>query len=336
MTSRERVRRCLEFAKPDRVPRDLWMLPAAAARYGEAFAAFCRRWPVDVAQCGVGRCRPRRAQGDPYQPGTATDDWGCVFVNLIPGVHGEVKEPILADWADLERILPPEELLTVDRDAVNAWCRGTEKFVFGSGWARLFERMQFLRGSENLLMDIAEESAEFFALRDLVHGFYRRQYEVWAQTEVDALVLMDDWGAQRSLLISPAQWRRLFKPCYAEYVRIAHDAGKKFFMHSDGYIFDIYEDLIDIGVDAINSQLFCMDIAEIGRRFGGRITFWGEIDRQHVLPHGTVAETRAAVRRVIDHLYRPEGGVMAQFSFEGDTQMANAEAVFETWATLGR
>ena len=95
---------------------------------------------------------------------------------------------------------------------------------------------------------------------------------------------------------------------------------------------DIYEDLIEIGVDAINSQLFCMDIEEIGRQFAGRITFWGEIDRQHVMHTGTVAEVHAAVQRVIAALYRPAGGVIAQFELGADP-LANADAVFQMWET---
>jgi uroporphyrinogen decarboxylase len=332
MTSRERVRRSLEFTRPDRVPRDLWLLPAARARYGAAsMDAFTTRWPTDFTQCSVGRPPARRAKGDPYQTGISTDEWGCVFENLIPGVHGEVKHPILDDWSKLPDVRPPEEFLQVDVEAVNAFCRQTDRFVFASGWARPFERMQFIRGTEALLLDIAEDSAEFHRLLDLVHGFFRAQYEQWAKTEVDALAMMDDWGSQSALLISPEHWRRLFKPLYAEYVAIAHGSGKKFFMHTDGHVQAILGDLIEIGVDALNSQLFCMDIPAIGRLCRGRIAFWGEIDRQYILPRGTPAEARDAVRRVRQHLCTPDGGAIAQFSFQGDTLMENADAVFQEW-----
>ena len=57
-------------------------------------------------------------------------------------------------------------------------------------------------------------------------------------------------------------------------------------MHSDGNITEIIPDLIEIGIDALNSQLFCMDIEELGKKFRGKITFWGEIDRQNILPNG--------------------------------------------------
>ncbi|MCC5831123.1 MAG: hypothetical protein JJU36_16910 [Phycisphaeraceae bacterium] len=335
MTSRQRVHATIDMTGPDRVPRDLWLLPAARLHYGdEAIDAFCHRWPLDITQCAAGRPSAQRPRGNPYEAGESIDDWGCVFENIIPGVHGEVKQPLLDDWSAMGGIQPPEELLEVDVDVVNAFCRASNQFVFASGWGRLFERMQFLRGSENLLMDIAEQSTEFFELLDLVDAFFLRQYQQWARTEVDALVLMDDWGGQQSLLIAPAVWRAIFKPRYAAYAAIAHESGKKFFMHSDGHISEIFEDLVEIGVDAINSQLFCMDIEEIGRRFAGRLCFWGEIDRQYILPEGSADEVRAAVKRVVDHLYRPEGGTIAQFSFEGDTRIENAQTAFEAWAEL--
>ena len=110
--------------------------------------------------------------------------------------------------------------------------------------------------------------------------------------------LMDDWGSNTSLLINPAQWRVVFKPIYAELCEIIRSAGKFVFFHSDGNIEAIYPDLIEIGVSALNSQLFCMDIERLGERYRGKITFWGEIDRQRILPYGTPEEVRAAVHRV--------------------------------------
>lgn len=336
MTSRERVRRCLEFERPDRVPRDLWCLPIARREHGaEAIDSFFRRWPRDLDSPGVPNpALAALTRGSPYEPGTFRDEWGCEFVNIQAGVIGEVKQPLLSDWAKLEELRPPEAALRIDVEAVNGACAKSGRFVLANCCPRPFERMQFLRGSENLYLDLAEEPDELEELLRRVHGFFCKELEVWSRTDVDGLMCMDDWGAQQRMLISPQQWRRRFKPLYAEYARIAHGAGKKLFMHSDGWIFDIYEDLIEAGVDAINSQLFCMDLEAIGRRFAGRIAFWGEIDRQRILPFGAPEEARAAVRRVARSLWRPEGGVIAQFEFGAGTRLANAEAVFETWDKL--
>ena len=337
MTGRERVRRCVEFDYPDRVPRDLWLLPVASIEHGDdAIEALQRRWPTDFDGPAVGSAvRSPLTRGDPYAPGTYQDDWGCEFVNIHPGVIGQVKRPLIDEWSKLEKVRAPVEALEVDVDAVNRACATKDRFVMGGCCPRPFERLQFLRGSEDLYLDLADPPAPLYDLLKLIHDFYCKEFEVWAGSHVDGLTFMDDWGSQEGLLISPNQWRCLFKPLYADYVRIAHDAGKKIFMHSDGHIFDIYEDLIEIGVDAVNSQLFCMDIEQIGRRFARRITFWGEMDRQQVLALGTSDDARAAVERVAVALHRPEGGVIAQFELGAGAKLENADAIFQVWKRLG-
>jgi hypothetical protein len=165
----------------------------------------------------------------------------------------------------------------------------------------------------------------------MVHTYFCEDVDAWAKTTVDAVALMDDWGSNTGLLIRPDMWREKFKPLYKEYCDIIHRAGKYVFFHSDGHIEAIYGDLIEIGVDALNSQLFCMDIERLGQRYGGRLTFWGEIDRQHVLPYGTPDDVRDAVRRVRRAVDRGTGGVIAQCEWGKDNSVRNIEAVFEAW-----
>jgi uroporphyrinogen decarboxylase len=336
MTSRERVRRSLERDQPDRVPRETWILPIAYHEHGERrVEEFVRRWPNDIGHPAVSSPKfLALQQGDPYEVGRYRDEWGCVFENAQRGVIGQVKRPLLDDWSKLDALRPPVEALDWDIEEVDRQCAASDKFMLAQCCPRPFERMQFLRGSQQLYLDIARNSAELHELMRIVHEFFCREVERWAQTAVDGITFMDDWGAQDRLLIAPARWRALFKPLYADYARIAHDRGKKLFMHSDGHIFDIYEELIEVGVDAINSQLFCMDLPEIGRRFKGRITFWGEIDRQHVLPAEDPAVARAAVGQVVEHLYDPAGGVIAQFELGAGARLENAEAIYKAWVDL--
>jgi uroporphyrinogen-III decarboxylase len=125
----------------------------------------------------------------------------------------------------------------------------------------------------------------------------------------------------------------MFKPLYQDYVAIARRRGKYVFMHSDGWIRDIIPDLVEIGVDALNAQLFCMDIEELGREFKGKMTFWGEIDRQYLLPYATPEEIRAAVRKIKDYLYQ-DGGIIAQCEFSVGAKPENVAAVFLAWEEL--
>ena len=123
----------------------------------------------------------------------------------------------------------------------------------------------------------------------------------------------------------------MFKPLYRDYCDLIHAAGKYVFMHSDGHIQAIYPDLVEIGVDALNSQLFCMDMAELARIAKGNMTFWGEIDRQHVLPSKDPDVGRQAVRTVARHLYDPSGGVIVQFEFTAGFNPAVVTAILEEW-----
>ncbi len=333
MTSRERVRRCLVFDSPDRIPRQLWLLHWANLHHAESVAAIQQRFPDDLVSSPPCLSRPCHSQGAPQVRGLYTDEWGCVFENVQDGVIGEVKHPLLGKWDELDTIRIPEERLTLDRKQVDAFCASTDRYVLSGTCPRPFERLQFLRGTANLMVDLIDQPPELRILLDRMHAFYVKELELWARTGVDALSFMDDWGSQRALLISPDLWRELFKPLYRDYIEIAHRRGKAAFMHSDGYILDILPDLIELGLDAINCQVFCMGVERLGESCAGRITFWGELDRQHILPFGTPDDVRQAVELMYQALYR-EGGVIAQCEFGAGARPENVMAYFEAWASL--
>jgi uroporphyrinogen-III decarboxylase len=230
----------------------------------------------------------------------------------------------------LDNFSPPESTLTLDKETVNAFCRKSDKFILSETTARPFERLQFIRTMEQALVDLVEQPPELFELLERIHGHYLKEIEIWAQTDIDGIALMDDWGTQSSLIVSPDVFRDIFKPMYRDYVEIARHFDKYVFLHTDGYVLDIYPDFIEIGIDAINSQIFCMGVRELGERFRGKITFWGEIDRQHILPDGTREDVVQAVCEVKEELHA-QGGVIAQCEFGLKAKPENVLAVFETW-----
>ena len=333
MTSRELVVDTLEFRSPERIPRQLWVLPWADRTWPAELAAIRKRYPDDIVQSPGFLAEPLKTSGDEYAPGVYVDEWGCRFESRQAGIIGEVKEPRIAAWSDLDGLRLPQERLSVDVRKVDGFCAASGEFVHARTVVRPFELLQFLRGPENLYVDLAERPDGLFRLIEKVHRFFLEELELWASTDVDALFFADDWGSQNSLLISPILWRELFKPLYRDYVEMAHRHGKYIFMHSDGHIAAIYPDIVEIGVDALNSQLFCMDVKELGRRFAGRITFWGEVDRQRLLPYGSPADVAAAVRVAKEALFR-NGGVIAQCEFGIGARPENVAAVFETWDRL--
>jgi len=271
-------------------------------------------------------------RGDPYAPGVYVDEWGCEFLNIQAGAIGEVKNALVESYdSDLDKVRPPWAWTKVDLGPVAVQYEQTDRFMLSPICYRLFERLQFLRGTEELYVDLMEQPTGLIEMTRRIHEWNLAMIDAWAATDVDAIMGMDDWGSQRSLLISPQLWRDFFKPYYRQYVERIHAAGKLCFFHSDGYIFDIYEDLIEMGVDAVNSQIFCMDIEELGRRFRGRITFWGEVDRQHLLPYGCIEDVRRSVRRAAAALYTGHGGVIAQCEFGVGAKPENVRVVYDEW-----
>ncbi len=332
MTSRERVIKTLEFDHPDRAPRDLWALKGVGMFRKDEYEDVLLRFPSDFAGPKVTYGTSPIATGNSGEVGHYTDEWDCVWYVGEPGVAGEVKQSPLEDWSKLATFKAPWELLdNADFSEANASCAATEKFVKGGGGIRPFERMQFLRGTENLMMDLLYQPKELFTMFDIVHEYFLKEAERWAETDIDGFGFMDDWGAQNSLLIDPDLWRALFKPMYKDYCDVIKKSGKYVFFHSDGHTMAIIPDLIEIGIDALNTQIFCMDIEELGRRFKGEITFWGEISRQDILPFGTVEEVREAVRRVRRAFDDGSGGVIGQCEWGIRDPKENIEAVFETW-----
>lgn len=334
MTSRELVKATLEFRNTTgRAPRDLWVLPWAQLNEPEKLAKVQEDFPGDLVTAPGFLAKDAPTEGDAYAVGRYVDPWGCVFENFQAGVVGEVKEPIIApedeDWQDLSRVHFPEEWLTIDVERINAFCRATDKFVCGGCCPRPFEQLQFMRGTEQLYVDLMLEPEGMLGMMERMHDLYKRLLHAWAHTEVDALNFMDDWGSQRALLINPKLWDKFFRPMYQDYIDIAHAHGKKIFMHSDGYILEIIPRLIDMGLDAINSQIFCMGIDNLAK-YAGKITFWGEIDRQYLLARASLPEVAAGVAAVRRTLWK-NGGCIAQCEYGAGAKGENVYHAFECW-----
>lgn len=257
MTKRERVQTALTHAQPDRAPRDLWALPYISLFRKAELDKILKDFPSDIG-------RPELSPGADdaelqrlSKPGQYTDEWGSVWQIGEPGIVGEVKKPVLSDWTALDSFQPPWDLVRKrDLNNVNRACEKTDKFMLSSVSARPFERIQFVRGTENVLLDLAYDTPEIRKLIEIIHEFYLADVTAWVKSAVDGVLLMEDWGTNRALLINPEMWRSVFKPLYKDYCDVIHAAGKYVFFHSDGNIEAIYGDLIEVGMDAINSQLF--------------------------------------------------------------------------------
>ena len=340
MDSRERYQRALTFEQPDRVPIMHCTLKGAWRVHGEALRELYARYPSDVLMSrhsgGVfGFADSPRGRWD---NGAVTyDDWGCGWEWNTPDYMGQVVAHPLSDWAELDgyRVPDPmsgEEGVRQMEEEVDA--DGHRHFVFVDG-GETFQRMFFLRGMENLLIDLHEDRDEVYGLRDLIVEFYLRRIERWLESDrVDGVMLRDDWGTQSALMVRPQIWRRVFRPAYTRLIDAIHAGGAAVSFHSDGMIEEILPDLVDMGCDEINPQVQLMDIESLGQQYSGRVCVRADIDRQWTMPHGTPAQVRALIQRLFAAFGQSGGGYVGWGEMSSDVPMANGEAVLAAFAEL--
>lgn len=290
MTSREVVTRTLRFQGADRLPYD-----------------FPEKFGTDFAGCNM-------SPNPDGRPGSGRDEWGALWENIGVCRLGEVKEFPLKDWRDFDRLTIP------DVNEPRRWANigearklAGDKFLMANGIS-IYERVHFIRGLENTWMDIYDFPAELGRLIDILVEMNLAAIKRYAAAGADGYIFADDWGLQNRLMIAPESWRQIWKPRYARILQAAHAAGMFTFLHSCGHIVDILDDLIEIGLDAIHmDQQENMGLDLLGRRFGGRITFYAGVDIQNTLPRGSLDEIRAYCRKMARVLGRPQGGFIPRW-----------------------
>jgi uroporphyrinogen decarboxylase len=191
--------------------------------------------------------------------------------------------------------------------------------------------MQFLRGTEELFCDIGLKEGTVEKIAGIVMDFYRVYLDKWLECDIDGVAFGDDWGSQRSTLIAPKDFQEFFKPHYQELCKKIKKARKKVFFHSDGWIYDLYDDLLDFEIDAINTQVWCMGIEKVRAKLAGKVTVWGEMDRQYTMPSGTPEEVRGEAQLLKDNFTVKGGGFIGLGTVMPDVPLENAEAMFRAW-----
>jgi uroporphyrinogen decarboxylase len=177
----------------------------------------------------------------------------------------------------------------------------------------LFETSWYLRGQEQLLLDFHDNPDIAVAILDTINNVMIEAVERLARIGIDVLMLGDDVGSQRAMIMSPDTWRHWIKPRVATQISAAKRAKPDIlvYYHTDGNVHPIIPDLIEIGLDILNPvQPECMDPAEVKRMYGDRLAFWGTIGTQTTMPFGTPDEVRRVVKERIETV-GPTGLVLA-------------------------
>jgi uroporphyrinogen decarboxylase len=351
MTSKERVITALNHEEPDRVPVDLWFTSEVEEKLSADYEGL-RGVELRVALGHDLVMTSSPNIGASYEvPGTSEEyvcTWGVRWrwvTNAAGGRYTEAVAHPLAGKRDLASYRMPDPLgsevqpiYRETRDLVERY--GKTHAVFGSLYQTIFEAAWLLRGLENLLIDMVADKEYAHELFDRLTEYTLIAGREMVSQGIDVLWLGDDFGTQQAMLISPEMWREFFKTRYARLIDTfkAQNPELKIAYHSDGYIEPIMEELIEIGIEALNPvQPLSMDPAEMKRRYGHRLSFWGTIDTQWTFPFGSAQDLEREVRERIRSM-APGGGFIlcSSHRVQPDAPMENIRTFYRVARQHGR
>ena len=326
-TSREIVRRAVEFADPPRTPY-----------------SFIQPLESDFAELAV-----ILALGDTNNVRNAPkgemvfDEWGTGW-RASGRAWGHAEVCPLADLSALDGFKFPDDIMTERVAATKLVAEMGEragKYVVGADPIGSGERLRSLMGFESMMLSMYTERERFERLLDKLTDMTVAAVNQYAgMGVVNCFMTWDDWGLQTGLQIRPAQWREIFKPRYARIVTACHNAGMHYSLHSCGVIWEIIPDLIEIGVDILQiDQPRLMGVEPLAKEFGGKICFWNCVDIQwSVDPNTTIEEARAEAGRMAREMGRFHGGFIArQYPQPNDIEMPleKHQAIYEGFMENG-
>lgn len=268
----------------------------------------------------------------------ARDGYGGIWRQDLRPWHLEkppLPEPTLAGYT----FPTPESFLRPE------WKKGAwgiceqykDSFLIGNlGWG-LFERSWNLRGFENVLMDAVADPEFLEEMMDRLVDLYLAFVEYTADLPIDGILFGDDWGDQRGVILGPERWRKFLKPRWAKIYEAVRRHGKIVMSHSCGSVAEIIPDLIEIGLDVLESvqpEAAGMNPYELKRKWGDKITFWGCLGSQHTIPFDTPEGIRREVAKLKKEMSKGGGYILsAAKPLQPETPTENAVAVVEAFVT---
>lgn len=353
MTSRERVLCALNREEPDRCPMQISFTPEFALRLRRELQLTGKEGhnphgggnPYDIERAlgedllltSVGWANSYYAGEESY-----TDEWGigwrrCEYTTKFgTGSYTEISDHPLAEDAAISSYTAPDphrpELYDEPARVLREY--GDQYWITGVTVCTIFETAWALRGLDRLLMDLSLNPDIADAILDIPFRFHLAAAKRLTELGVDMIWTGDDIGAQTAMIISPDMWRTFLKPRMAQFVAEvkAINPAVKVAYHSDGSIWPVIPDLVEIGIDVLNPiQPASLDPAEVKRLYGDKLCFWGTIDEQHTLPFGSPDDVRQEVLRRMETIGKGGGLILGPtHHVQLDTPMENFLAMVDT------
>lgn len=341
LSIRENYLRTVEMREPEWIPCTVGFQMSTWSRHREGLEEVVIRHPFIFGNYKKGSINfddfGLRRKGEVYR-----DEWGCVWYHIVDGLVGQVKEHPIEDWKALGSYEPPDPFKLkgpplLDVPPIETWEQVRKRlkedkkrgiltcgFIFHDA---LFQRIYDLRGFKNFLIDTITQPEKLKILISMVVEYNLEQIKWWLENDVDIIVLGDDLGTQTKLTINPEIFRKLFIPAYTEMFRPCREVGVHVYLHSDGYLMEIAEDLVKAGVSVLNPQDMVNGIDNIAKICKGKVCIDLDIDRQGIMPFGTTEKIKEHIRNAVLKLGSKRGGLMLKADIYPDVPLNNIEAL---------
>jgi uroporphyrinogen decarboxylase len=183
---------------------------------------------------------------------------------------------------------------------------------------------------ENLMMDFIEYPGFVHTLLKAITEWNIAQVEEALKYDIDCVHFGDDWGQQRGLQMGPRIWDEFIRPAIEPMYRVVREAGRYVSIHSCGDVDELFDDLIELGLDCFNPfQPEVMDVDELLARYRGRLAFYGGLSTQQTLPYGTPDEVRRATEHLLE-VGAPGGYILSPaHAVPGDVPLENMLAFID-------
>lgn len=327
MTGKERIRKALMREKTDRTPAHFNATPYVWENLQKHLGlsnneAVLQHLQIDTRDCNLGspnapKYEKRYINETDYEIEGA---WGGMSRAVWSGIEynsTSIEWPLegTEDPDDVDKKVrwPQPSWFDYSKITRDVETHGDKAIIVGH-WGP-FQTCTSLRREDQLYMDMAINPEFAKKLFDRMHQFqmwhYKNMFEA-GKGKIDILRTHDDYGTQISTLFSIDMWRDYFAENTRELVELAHKYGAFFWQHSCGCIPTIIPELINCGIDAIEpiQPVAGMEPETLKEKFGGKVTFVGGIDTQHLLPFAKPEEVRETVRRYVKVLGSTNGYIL--------------------------
>lgn len=329
MNAVERVHRALRGGQPDRVPVIEFLLDERIARQavpGCLDAADCMdRLDMDAVGCGAEFAK-KRVNSD----GSYVDEWGVTYRSGPEMVAHPLYGPIRT-MADAQAFQAPNPAAPNRLGKLPELVRRYKnKRAICFHQRAAFMWSAYLMNIDAMLMNMLAEPEMVTVVLDKVLeaniALARRAIRAGAEV----LVLGDDYADNRGPMMSPALFRELILPRLKKMVDAIHEEGAFCVKHSDGNLYPILDMIVSAGPDGLNpiEPVAGMELAKVKALVGRRICLIGNIDCGQLLPYGTTAQVREAVRHAIQDAAQDGGYIVSSSnSFHSACKPANLVAM---------